>query len=458
MPDELDDIPQPSSTRPQRERTWPREAPAFRAIERVGTVYVPLTRELASDPLEAKPIGTPVARGERLTSAAPEATHAALSPVAGRMRGIDEITLLNGNRAQAVVVEPDSIDAAVASTLPPSAASSPNAPAHAEQERVLNIIRSIKSTDLSAWTDRLRAAGIWADRRTSPDLVGQLHAAMRRPVDTIVCSLLDVDSTVCLNAALGARAPWQLTAGVALLAAAVGARQAMIVTDMDAPGSWSSAIRRLRNAWRVQVVPVRNDYPQSDPTLLLYALLHRRLRPGRLPVEQGAIQLDAAAAVAIGRLLYEEAPMLSVPFVLRDRVRGATYFLDVPIGASLVGVLGPLGITTDEMVFRAGEMLRDQRVPPNAIIAGGELIIDAALRDRVVRADPCIRCGWCMEMCPTRVQPAGVLEAAQRDDWRLAEHHGIESCIECGICSYVCPSHLPLIDGVRILRARGSAL
>ena len=46
-----------------------------------------------------------------------------------------------------------------------------------------------------------------------------------------------------------------------------------------------------------------------------------------------------------------------------------------------------------------------------------------------------------------------MLEAAQHGDVALAERYGVDACIECGICSYVCPSRLPILDGVRHIRA-----
>ena len=60
-----------------------------------------------------------------------------------------------------------------------------------------------------------------------------------------------------------------------------------------------------------------------------------------------------------------------------------------------------------------------------------------------------------------RIQPAGLLEAAQQDDPLLADRYGLDACIECGICTYVCPSHLPILSGIRALahpprRTRGS--
>src|SRR4051812_50105588 len=127
MADEIDDIPQ-QAARPKRERTWPREAPGFRAIERVGKIYIPLTRELASEPIEAKPIGTPVARGERLTSVSPEATHAAVTPLAGRIVGVEEIALLNGNRAQAGLVGTGLPDVRPTSSSTPAPPPTPHPP------------------------------------------------------------------------------------------------------------------------------------------------------------------------------------------------------------------------------------------------------------------------------------------------------------------------------------------
>ena len=74
-------------------------------------------------------------------------------------------------------------------------------------------------------------------------------------------------------------------------------RRTWLVTDSTAPNAWTAALRRLSRQHRVRFIAMRNDYPQSDPTLLLYGLARRKLRPGRLPVEQGVLMLDAAAAI-----------------------------------------------------------------------------------------------------------------------------------------------------------------
>src|SRR5262249_52579960 len=100
----------------------------------------------------------------------------------------------------------------------------------------------------------------------------------------------------------------------------------------------------------------------------------------------------------------------------------------------------------------AGDVLRDLHCPDGAVVGAGELTAHFTVASPPNNPDPCIRCSWCLEGCPTRVQPAALLEAAQLQDARMAHRFGLEACIECGLCSYLCPSRLPLLQAIRGLR------
>ena len=151
--------------------------------------------------------------------------------------------------------------------------------------------------------------------------------------------------------------------------------------------------------------------------------------------------------------------MLDVPIAMRDHVAKRTSLLTVPIGTRLSDVLDGLGIPIGDVLVRAGDFLRDEFAPPDAVVGGGgELTLQVTARQIPENPDPCLRCGWCVEACPTRINPAGLLEASQRDDADLAEHFGLPACIECGICTYVCPSRLPLLTSIRRLRQDAVAL
>jgi len=306
--------------------------------------------------------------------------------------------------------------------------------------------------DLSTWIERLKKANIAARRRSSPDLIGQLTQAQTARIDAVVCTLLDGDPALRLNAAYGAHHAPALTSAVRLLADLTAARRTFIASDETTPGDWLNPLRAPARAQKVRLISLRNDYPQSDPTLLLYTLLSKRLKPAKRPTEVGVLLLDAPAAVAIGQLLLHNQPRTSTPFAVHENSSSRAHYLTVPLGTRLSQILSHLNIPSQNCVLRLADPLRDLRATGDTPIDAGEMTLHhVSPPERDINPEPCIRCGWCVEGCPTRIHPAGLLEAAQRRDSKMAQKFGIDACIECGICTYVCPSQLPLLTAIRTL-------
>lgn len=398
-------------------------------------------------PIAHRPAGTIVCKGENLCDVGPEASPAALSPTSGRIIGSSQVQLLNGSIVPAVDVEADFEER----SLPGESHDVQHAQ---ERHDEFEEVRTAGPANLAQWIDRLRNAGVWAERPASPDLLAQLHRALRQPIDTIVCNLLDDEPTMRLNSVLAAHSGPLLLEGISLLARLTEARQVSLVVEAGSPGKWWLPMRRLARKAKFDVVPILNDYPQGNPTLLLHAMLKRRLKPGRSPGDQKVFMLDAATAIAIGRCASRGQSMLRMPVALRDHIRRRTHFLIAPVGISLREVLKQCEIPADGMTLRRGALLQQNDISMDAIIAGGELTMHVMPHQVASMPDPCIRCAWCVESCPTQVQPAGLLEAAQRGNVDLARRYGLDSCIECGVCSYVCPSHLPLLQAIRLLKLK----
>lgn len=408
--------------------------PTFRALQLPATsLLVPVPR------LDAlKSVGSSVRRGESLYTAAVEAGSIPLSPANANIVEHTSCTVVPSHSCPAVRIN-------LSGATPSDAVRTTDAPRSAVA----------KPDDLPGWIDHIRAAGISANRVACPNLIGQLQHLLTRPCDTIICSALDNERDVQLNAALASSYMAEIRAAMQLLTTVTAARKAWFVASQY-DRSQANALRRQAR-WKkigVRPVSVRNVYPQSDPTLLIHRLLKRRLRPGRLPTELGVLLLDAQAAVAIGQLIVDDRPMLDVPVVVCDIPGGRVHHLSVPVGTSIRQVLDALAMQAENVPLSAGDSLRRLECASDAVFAGGENVLHVGYTGAAVSPDACIRCGWCVDACPTHLHPAGVFEAAQHHDLSRAESFGVDACIECGICSYVCPSRLPLMQSIRSLRMR----
>jgi Na+-translocating ferredoxin:NAD+ oxidoreductase subunit C len=286
------------------------------------------------------------------------------------------------------------------------------------------------------------AAEVWADRHNSPNLSAQIEQAQGRSIAAVICSALDGDARLRLNAAAAARFAGEVMAGVLGLVEKTGARRACFVVDAAAPAAWTAPLHEAARHRKATVIELPNHYPQTDPTMLVYALTGRRLKPAMLPTSQGVILLDVPAALALGG-------RKSSPLGVLDHRSGRAIYLDVPLGMRLGDALAAGGAATEGMILRGGDFLRDVRLSSSQTVGRGELAIHMQPAALPRAVESCIRCGWCAQVCPTGVSPAWILEAAQRHDMHLAVRGGRDACIECGLCEQICPSRLPLLEAIR---------
>jgi len=64
----------------------------------------------------------------------------------------------------------------------------------------------------------------------------------------------------------------------------------------------------------------------------------------------------------------------------------------------------------------------------------------------------CIRCGWCLEVCPMGLSPNEIgvyVEAGRAGD---TSPFGVFECFECGCCAYTCPAKRPLVQFIRLAK------
>lgn len=457
----------------------------FRVLSPASELAIP-----TAWPADAPRAGTPVRAGDVLLETGPGYRAEVLSgqplprsPVSGTVVGVREGVRTDGTPTAVVVVQPGPFQHDGSPRLSPRPFS----------EQLLELLGG-PETRLRTWAAMLWSSGTAVDRPTTPDLRRQVELAMSRPprVDHVLVTAVDPDPRLTVLAGLVEAMPPDLVAGAFLLARLSGAGRLSIVVDpsvaervrrelarLAAEGSRVAVAAGLRVASRV--LSVATTYPDAFPSLLVNRVLGRRVLRGSADAlsAAGVLLVDAAAAIAVGRAVRHDQPLLYVPVGVYDHRSGRAAYLRVPVGmcvdsmlseggmavgADAAGVsvgggagrpvpaLGPLPPPVE---LRRGDVLQELKVPAAALVTGSDLYFHVLSFRPAEPSEACVRCGWCVEACPTGVNAAGVLEAVQvgrsfgMSFARGVLSAGVERCVECGLCQYVCPSRLPLLSAMR---------
>ena len=168
----------------------------------------------------------------------------------------------------------------------------------------------------------------------------------------------------------------------------------------------------------------------------------------------GAVVLGALELWGFGRVAETGLPLTETVLSVNGRT------LQVAIGTPLEAVFAAAGIPApaagagDRVVL--GGPFRGQAA--RALAQGmdknvyGLLVVPHGTYLPVEDA-PCMECGACVRICPSRVDPCLLSGLAEFRHWERAEQHHVQACMECGLCGYVCPSRRPVLQYIRLAKA-----
>ncbi|MBQ1773287.1 MAG: electron transport complex subunit RsxC [Prevotella sp.] len=206
--------------------------------------------------------------------------------------------------------------------------------------------------------------------------------------------------------------------------------------------------------YTVEVVPLKQRYPQGGEKQLVDAVIRRQVpAPPAIPVNVGAIVQNVGTAFAVYEAVMKRKPLF-------ERYTTVTGKQLAHPGNFLVR----MGTPMRELIDACGGMPEGD----NKLLAGGPMMGKALTTEDVPvckgtnsvtilsgndahrqKAQPCIRCAKCVGACPMGLEPFLLATLSDNKLWERAEQEDIVSCIECGSCQFTCPAHRPLLDNIR---------
>ncbi|MBE5923659.1 MAG: electron transport complex subunit RsxC [Lachnospiraceae bacterium] len=207
----------------------------------------------------------------------------------------------------------------------------------------------------------------------------------------------------------------------------------------------------------ITVNAVKTKYPQGAERQLIFANTKREINSSMLPADAGCIVHNIDTIVAIYNAVVEGRPLYErIVTVTGDAVNECANYR-VRIGTNiqeLIDAVGGFNIEDPAKIISGGPMMGKALFTLDAPIVKGSSALLCFREDVVADLEPsnCIRCGRCVDVCPGRVMPNHLADAAEHGDIdEFLKCDGMECC-ECGCCSYVCPAkrHLTqIIAGTR---------
>ncbi|MBN2027194.1 MAG: electron transport complex subunit RsxC [Actinobacteria bacterium] len=282
-----------------------------------------------------------------------------------------------------------------------------------------------------------------------------------KPIDLVILNGCECEPFLTCDHRLMLEKSEEVVAGLELMMRAVKASKGIIGVETNK----MDAIERLEGLTSakndIEVVPLEVKYPQGNEKMLIEAVSGRRVPPGKLPSEVGALVQNIGTTVA----LYEAAAM-GKPVI--ERVITVTgpglkepKNLLVKVGTSIDKLIEHCGgfIASPGKVIMGGPMTGFAQEDLSAVVVKGTSGIVVFPSEDVLEETErqCVGCDKCVDACPMFLMPNMIVKYVKTAQYDKAELYGALDCFECGCCSFVCPSRIPHVAYVRIAKAEIAA-
>lgn len=236
----------------------------------------------------------------------------------------------------------------------------------------------------------------------------------------------------------------KIVAGLKIMLRLFEKAEGIILIEDNKPEAVRKLSELVRNEERITVKTAKTKYPQGAERQIINVATGRKINSSMLPADAGCVVDNVDTVISIYMAVAESTPLVRrVITVTGDAVADPRNF-SVRIGTGYPELIAAAGgfKVTPEKVISGGPMmglaLFDLELPVTK--TSSALLAMAKDEAAALPTSPCIRCGRCVAVCPSRLVPQRMMEYTEHfDNAGFLGLDGME-CYECGTCTYVCPA------------------
>ncbi|MGI6566218.1 MAG: electron transport complex subunit RsxC, partial [Limnochordia bacterium] len=397
-------------------------------------VIVPLKQHVGApcQPLVKK--GDVVNKGQKIGDSDEFIAAPVHAPVSGVVKAIQPCKEPHGAIVQAVVIENDGEE-----RLDPSIKPHPDL-SQLDAEAIKNIVREAGIVGLGGATFPTHA---------------KLSPPRDKKIEALIINGCECEPYLTCDHRLMVEEPERVVFGTRALMKALGIEKAFIGIETNKPDAIAALEKASAEYPGIEVIPVAYKYPQGSERQLITAITGKQVPANGLPMDVGIVVNNVETAAAVQAAIETGMPLIErVVTVSGEGVKDPQNLLvriGTPIGEVIAAAGGFSG--TPKQVIIGGPLTgvaqSDMLVPVTKCNTG--ILVFNELK-KTNKPEPCIRCGRCVDACPSYLMPSTLANLSDFGKFDQAVEMGLLACVECGSCSYVCPAHRFLLQSILVAK------
>ncbi|MFC0179315.1 electron transport complex subunit RsxC [Thorsellia kenyensis] len=297
-----------------------------------------------------------------------------------------------------------------------------------------------------------------------PTAVKVNHTTDDVSIDTIILNAAECEPYISADDRLMREHAKELIQGLDIIRKILHPKRILIGIEDNKPEAISAlhaalettSIDLIRLATKIIVVPTK--YPSGGAKQLVTLLTGKEIPSGQHATALGILMLNVGTVYAVQQAIVMRIPLIErvVTFAGQLYQMPGNYW--VRVGTPIKALMEYFNVSLDELdkqpLLMGGPMMGYAIDLDSSVVKTTNCLLARSLNEKPKSApeQPCIRCGECVNVCPSRLLPQQLFWYSQGKEYEKATQHNLFDCIECGACEFVCPSHIPLVHYYKVAK------
>ncbi|MBQ9117156.1 MAG: electron transport complex subunit RsxC [Clostridia bacterium] len=401
-------------------------------------VYVPLSQHIGAPCSPLVKVGDAVDKGQIIGAVEKGLGCPVHAPVSGKVTAIEEVLTPMGRKVSRIVIENDGEERLC--------------------ETIIKKENAVSDITPEACVEAVRLAGISGMGGATFPTYAKISSALGK-VNYLIINSAECEPFITADHRMMLEYPTEILDGIRILIKVFGLQKGVIAVEDNKLNAVEKLEKARDNDDSIEIRVMKTKYPQGDERQLIYALTGQELPAGKLPADVGCVIFNVETCYNIARAIKYGMPLIERVITVTGDCISTPKNLLAPLGtpmSELIEFCGGLNKKPLKLIT-GGPMMGMAQWDINSPITKGTNAI-LALSEKFTRPyDPnyaCIHCGKCVSVCPMHLMPLYLAQFSEQSDLEMCEKFNLMSCVECGTCAYICPGSVPIVQFVRMTKAK----